>query len=118
VPSIPIIAFDKLTVNSILYKTGNLRRCSQSLMKNFNSVGASGMVCDSGLFSSEKAKHKKKTNFSLCFLCVIKRGVLARESTRGKDKFSFSYFSGSPLTDSLTLSREEKRREHEKKKSE
>jgi hypothetical protein len=42
-----------LTVNSILYRTGNLRRCSHNLMKNFNSVGVSGIVCDNGLFSSE-----------------------------------------------------------------
>lgn len=44
----------KLTVNSILYRTGNLRRCSHNLMKNFNSVGESGIVCDRGLFSSAK----------------------------------------------------------------
>ena len=61
-------AYDKkqLTVNSILYKTGNLRRCSQSLMKNFNSVGASGIVCDSGLFSSEKIQKKIRCAFSVC----------------------------------------------------
>lgn len=46
----------KLTVNSILYKTGNLRRCSHNFMKNFNSVGESGIVCDRGLFSSAKKK--------------------------------------------------------------
>lgn len=44
----------KLTVNSILYKTGNLRRCSHNFMKNFSSVGESGIVCDNGLFSSAK----------------------------------------------------------------
>lgn len=51
--SLDSIMIGKLTVNSILYKTGNLRLCSHSLMKNFNSVGESGIVCESGLFSSE-----------------------------------------------------------------
>lgn len=56
-------------MNSILYKTGNLRRCSQSLMKNFNAVGASGIVPDSGLFSSEMVQ-----TFVVHFLYVIKEG--------------------------------------------
>lgn len=49
-----------LTENSILYKTGNLRRCSHSLMKNLSSVGVSGMVWESGLFSSAR-----KDNFNV-----------------------------------------------------
>jgi hypothetical protein len=64
-------------VNSILYKTGNLRRCSQSLMKNFNSVGASGIVCDSGLFSSEMVQ-------TFIVHCVIK---MAESERRGEGFF-------------------------------
>lgn len=85
---------DKLTVNSILYKTGNLRRCSHNFMKNFNSVGASGIVCDRGLFSSEMVQ-----TFIVLFMCHKK------VSERGKINFHF-YSVGSPLTDSLTLSTE------------
>jgi hypothetical protein len=72
----------KLTVNSILYKTGNLRRCSQSLMKKFNSVGASGIVCDSGLFSSEMVQ-----TFIVQFLCVITHKK--REDEKGKIIYIF-----------------------------
>jgi hypothetical protein len=72
----------KLTVNSILYKTGNLRRCSQSLMKKFNSVGASGIVCDSGLFSSEMVQ---KIIVQFLFVITHKK----REGKRGKIKFMF-----------------------------
>lgn len=71
---------DKLTVNSILYKTGNLRRCSHNFMKNFNSVGASGIVCESGLFSSEMVQ-----TFIVLFMCHKK------VRRKGKNKFPFLF---------------------------
>lgn len=49
-----------LTVNSILYSTGNFFLCWHNLMKNFNSVGASGIVWDNGLFSSAKKRKSYK----------------------------------------------------------
>lgn len=43
----------KLTRNSNLYSTGNLRRCSHNFTKCRNSIGLSGIVCDNELFWSE-----------------------------------------------------------------